>query len=220
MSITIAPESDTGNIPSPNPEFATPASPEALERVAEALRGKGFDVHMAPDRQAAKRLILELVPEGAEVGQGTSKTLEELGVTEEIETSGRYDAVRPKWRAMDRKTQAREIRKLQTAPDFWLNSANALVEDGTLVFASNTGSQLGPIAAGAGRVILAIGAQKIVPDLDTAFRRIREYSYVFEDARLMAGYGVHTGISKILILQRGVRPGRVSVVLIGEPVGE
>ena len=121
---------------------------------------------------------------------------------------------------MDRKTHAREIRKLQAAPDVWLNSVSALVEDGTFVFASNTGSQLGPIATGAGKVILAIGAQKIVPDLDTAFRRIREYSYPLEDARLMAGYGVHTGISKVLIFQREVRRGRVSVVLIAEPVGE
>ncbi len=160
------------------------------------------------------------MPEGAEVGQGTSQTLEELGVTAEIETSGRYDAVRPKSRAMDRQTQMREIRKLVAAPEVWLNSVHALLEDGTFVLASNTGSQLGPIATGAGKVIFAIGAQKIVPDLETALRRIREYNYPREDARLMSAYNVHTGISKILIFQREVRPGRVSVVLIGEPVGE
>ncbi len=220
MSIAIEPQTGTDTTTTPNPEFATPASAETLERVAEVLRAKGYDVHVVPDRRSAKRLVLELLPEGAEVGQGTSKTLEELGVTEEIEESGRYDAVRPRWRAMDRKTEAREIRKLQAAPDYWINSVNALTEDGTFVFASNTGSQLGPISAGAGKVILAIGAQKIVPDLDTAFRRIREYSFPLEDARLMAGYGVHTGISKILIVQRDVRPGRVSVVLIAEAVGE
>ena len=201
-------------------EFAKPASRASFERAADALRAKGYDVHVAPDRETAKRMILEMIPEGAEVSQGTSKTLEELGVTEAVETSGRYEALRLKLRAMDRKTQGREIRKLGAAPDFWLNSVQALTEDGVLVNVSNTGSQIGPIAAGAGRLILAIGSQKIVPDLETALRRVEEYNFPLEDARLMAGYGMHTGISKVLITHRDVRQGRVSIVLIREAVGE
>jgi hypothetical protein len=75
---------------------------------------------------------------------------------------------------------------------FWLNSAQAVIEDGRLVIVSNTGSQLGPIAFGAGTVIFAIGSQKIVPDLDTAFQRIDEYTFRLEDARLRGLYGVGT----------------------------
>ena len=74
---------------------------------------------------------------------------------------------------MDRETQAREIRKLIASPDFMLGSVNAITEDGVLVVASATASQC-PYANTAGKVILVVGSQKIVPDLDAALRRIRE----------------------------------------------
>ena len=203
----------------PDPAFAAPAADDAIGRTAEALRARGHDVHVAPDREAATRIVLELVPEGAEVGSGTSTTLEELGVTAAIEDSGQYDAVRPRLWSMDRRTQMREIRKLGAAPDVWLNSAHAVTEDGSIVLASATGSQLGPIAFGAGRVIFAIGAQKIVPDLATAFRRIEEYSYPLEDARAQAAYGIRSGINKILVINAEVVPGRTSVVLMRDAIG-
>jgi len=120
-------------------------------------------------RTEARQLILSLVPDGAEVHSGSSVTLEELGVTAEIEQSGRYQALRPRLWSMDRETQGQEIRKLGAAPDVWLNSAHAVTESGEIVIASATGSQLGPIASGAGKVVLAIGAPKLVPDLATGF---------------------------------------------------
>jgi hypothetical protein len=203
----------------PDPAFATPAADDAIARTAEALRARGYDVHVAPDREAATRIVLDMVPEGAEVGSGTSATLEELGVTAAIEGSGHYDAVRPRLWSMDRRTQMREMRKLGAAPDVWLNSAHAVTEDGSIVVASATGTQLGPIAFGAGRVIFAIGAQKIVPDLATAFRRIEEYSYPLEDARAQAAYGVRSGINKLLVINAELVPGRTSVVLIHDAIG-
>jgi hypothetical protein len=56
-----------------------------------------------------------------------------------------------------------------------INSAHAVTQAGQIVMTSATGSQIGPIASGAGRLILVIGSQKVVPDLDTAFRRIKDY---------------------------------------------
>jgi hypothetical protein len=208
-------------IPDANPRWARPADADTIARTADALRGKGYEVFVADDAETAKQIILGLVPEGAEVSQGSSVTLEEIGVTAEIEGSGRYDAIRPKTRALDYKTEEgrREGRRMGAVPDFWLNSAHAVTEDGRLVVASNTGSQLGPIAFGAGRVIFAIGSHKIVPDLDAALRRIEEYSYPLESARLFKIYGVPSALSKILIVNREIRQGRFTVVLIREPIG-
>ena len=202
-----------------NPEFAPPAGPEIIERTAAALRAKGYDVHIADDLASAKKAVLDLVPEGAEVGMGASKTMDEIGVTAEIEKSGRYDALRPKLWAMDRETQMREIRKLGAAPDVWLNSAHAVTEDGSIVIASFGGSQQGPIVSGAGKVVFAIGSQKIVPDLPTALRRIQEYSYPLEDARMRAAYGMGSAVNKILIVNGEYMLGRISVVLIREAIG-
>ena len=202
-----------------NEEFARPAEAAAIEQTAEALRSHGFDVQIVDGAAEAREALLSLVPEGAEVGEGASQTLDEIGVTEIIEKSGRYDAVRPRTRAMDRATQMREIRKLGAAPDVQINSVPAVTEDGRMVVASMTGSQIGPIAFGAGRVILVVGAQKIVPDLATAFRRVEEYSYPIEDAKMQATFGRHSAINKILVLNAEFAPGRMTVILVREPVG-
>ena len=202
----------------PNREFAAPASRERLERAAAALRANGFEVFVADDLEQAKRLVLEQLPSGAEVHEGASVTMETLGVTAEVEQSGDYDAVRPRLWAMDRETQLREIRKLGAGPDYVTGSAHAVTEDGHLVFASKTGSQLAAYAWGAGRVVLAVGAQKIVRDVDEGLRRIREYVYPLEDQHALDLYGIHSAVNNVLVVNAQEAP-RISVVLIDQPVG-
>ena len=90
---------------------------------------------------------------------------------------------------------------------------------GSLVAASASGSQLGPYASGAGKVILVVGTQKIVPDLEDALRRIDEYAFPLEDARAQAAYGMHSGVNKVLIINREITPGRITVVLVDEVLG-
>ena len=202
-----------------NPAFNEPADQVTIERTAEALRERGFSVEIAADHDDARRKVLALLPDGAEVGQGASKTLEEIGVTAEVEESGRYDAIRPRLRSMDRATQAAEIRRLGAAPDFWLGSAHAVTAEGEMVIVSFGGSQLGPIISGAGKVILAIGSQKIVPDLETGFRRIEEYSYPLESARLQDAYGIPSSINKMIILNGEIAQDRINVILIPGAIG-
>lgn len=202
-----------------NDTFSAAADAAAIERTTDALRSHGFEVQVVADAAAARDFVMSQVPDGAEVGQGASRTMDELGLTEIIEKSGRYDAVRPRTRAMDRATQMREIRKLGAAPDVQLNSVQAVTEDGRILVASSTGSQLGPIGFGAGHVVLVVGAQKIVPDLATAFRRLEEYSYPIEDANMQATYGIRSSIRKTLVLNAEGIPGRVTVVIVRQPLG-
>ncbi|HLY13037.1 MAG TPA: LUD domain-containing protein [Candidatus Limnocylindrales bacterium] len=202
-----------------NPAFNEPAEPAVIEQTAEALRERGFTVEIAADFDDARRKVLALIPEGAEVGQGASKTLEQIGVTAEIEGSGRYDAIRPRLRSMDRATQGPEIRRLGAAPEYWLGSAHAVTVHGEMVIVSFGGSQLGPIISGAGKVILAVGSQKIVPDLETGFRRIEEYSYPLESARLQDAYGIPSSINKMIILNGEVAQDRITVILIPGAIG-
>ena len=119
---------------------------------------------------------------------------------------------------MDRQTQGREIRKMVAAPDVMLGSVAAVTDDGTLVAASATGSQLGPYASGAGRVILVVGSQKIVPDLGAALRRIREDVFPYENAQVRARLGVDTVLEKVLLILGEWQAGRTTVVLVREPV--
>jgi len=100
-----------------------------------------------------------------------------------------------------------------------LGSVHAVTETGSLVAASAGGSQLGPYVAGAGRVIFVVGTQKIVSDLDEAMRRIDEYTFPLEEARAQAAYGRHTGVNKVLIINRELLPGRITVVFVDEALG-
>ncbi|HET7180835.1 MAG TPA: LUD domain-containing protein [Candidatus Limnocylindrales bacterium] len=202
-------------------EFAKPADDSTVEATVAALRDKGYDVHVAETAEDAKRIVLELLPEGAEVGQGASQTLDAIGISHELEESGRFDAVRKTTRSMDRSTPEglRAMRKLGVGPDWYVNSAHALTVDGTIVVASNTGSQLAPLAFGAGEVIFVIGSQKIVPDLDAAMRRLEEHSLPLEHARMRGIYDIDSEIKKLLVIYKEFRPSRFRVVIVREPVG-
>jgi hypothetical protein len=87
------------------------------------------------------------------------------------------------------------------------------------VITSASGSQIGPIASGAGHLVLVIGSQKIVRSLDDAFRRIEEHVFPWEDARLRELMGVPTKITRTLILERDYVPGRTTIILVREPIG-
>ncbi|MEA2620878.1 MAG: hypothetical protein QOC97_1651 [Chloroflexota bacterium] len=195
------------------------ASDQLLERVAETLRAHKIEAVVVDTGAEARDFVLGLIPEGAEVHSGKSRTLEEIGLYAAVAESGRYDAIRPRMIKMDRTTQGREIRKMVAAPDVMLGSVAAITEDGTLVAASATGSQLGPYAAGAGRLILVVGSQKIVPDLDAALRRINEVVFPWENAQVRQRLGVDTVLEKILLIYGEWLAGRTTVVLVREPVG-
>ena len=120
---------------------------------------------------------------------------------------------------MDRATQADEIRRVSASPAVMLGSVHAVTETGSLLTASMGGSQLGPYVSGAGRVILVVGTQKIVSDLDEGLRRINEYSFPLEDARIEAAYGIHSRVNKVLIINGEITPGRITVVFVDEALG-
>jgi len=203
----------------PNQEFAKLASDEQIERTVKALEANGIHAVVAETGEEARRIFFELVPEGAEVFLGASVTLETLGIKDEIDKSGRYNSLRPKIFAMDRATQGREIRKLGAAPDYAAGSVHAVTEDGQIMIASNTGSQLGPYASGAGNVIWVVGAQKLVKDLDEGMKRIYEYDLPLETEHMRQLYNAGTGVNKVLIVNREIRPNRITMIIVKEELG-
>jgi L-lactate utilization protein LutC len=199
--------------------FAAVADDARVTRTAAALEANGISVVRTANAREAKRIVRGLIPAGSQVYHGASQSLEESGIVDEIEKSGRYEPIRPRIWSMDRETQADEIRRLTSSPDVMLGSVQAVTETGSLVAVSASGSQLGPYVAGAGKVILVVGTQKIVSDLDEALRRIDEYVFPLEDARAEAAYGVHSGVNKVLIINREWTPGRITVVFVDEALG-
>lgn len=195
------------------------ASEETIDRVAAAIRANHVEVLVVDTAAEARRAVLDRIPLGAEVHSGKSKTLQDIGVFAELFESGRYDSLRARYMRMDGQSQGREIRKLIAAPDYMLGSVNAVTESGDLVIASATAGQLGPYAAGAGRLLLVVGSQKIVRDLDAAWRRIEQYVFPYEDEQVRTRLNMGTFLGKVLIMRREWIDGRVTVILVREPVG-
>jgi L-lactate utilization protein LutC len=200
-------------------DFEAPATEEELEALAGRLRERNFEVVIVRNAAEAKAEVFNRLPEGSSVHSGKSKTLEDAGIFEELMNSDRYDFLRRRTSKMDRATQLDEIRRIQSSPDVMLGSVHAVTEAGQLVITSASGSQIGPIASGAGHLVLVIGSQKIVPTLDDAFRRIEEHVFPWEDARLRELLGVPTKITRTLILERDYAPGRTTIILVREPIG-
>ena len=199
--------------------FTAPASDAELETLAANLRSRNFGVVVVQTGAEAKAEVLKRIPEGARIHSGKSKTLEDIGLFDTLMGSDEYDFVRKHTLKLDRITQRREMVKLGATPDLMINSVQAVTEAGQLVVVSASGSQIGAISTGAAKLILVVGSQKIVPDLDAAFQRIQEHVFPYEDARLVEMLGVHTAWTRTLILERDFTPGRTTVILVRDPVG-
>jgi len=215
----MLPTSNSASELVPNREFTKLANEEQIKSTVQALEANNMHTIVAETGAEAKKIVLELVPDGVEVYTNQSKTLEKLGLFDDFDKSGRYQAVRPKVMALDRKTQSDEIRKLRSGPDTIIGSIQAITEKGQVLTASFGGSQLGAYVYGSRKVIWVVGTQKLVKDLDGGFRRIKEYCYPLEDARLLAVLGIHSGIGKTLIIDREAVPGRITIVLVKEELG-
>jgi L-lactate utilization protein LutC len=203
----------------PNPRFARPASRERLTNVAAALEKNNIAAFVVATRDAARAKVHDLIPKGAEVFTSTSRTLDDLGIAAELNEAGHHNAVRPKLLKMDRETERHEMRELGARPAYIVGSAHAVTDDGVVMIASMSGSQLGPYASGSAHVIWVVGAQKIVRDIEEGFQRIEEYSLPLEDERLRGVYGIGSSIGKILIVKREAMPGRSTVILLDDVIG-
>jgi L-lactate utilization protein LutC len=199
--------------------FAIPASDAQIERTLQALEANNIHAIVAENGAEAKKILMEIIPVGAEVFTSSSVTLNTLGITEEIDKSGRYDSVREKLALMDRKTQNREMMKLGATPEYMIGSVHAVTETGQVIIASKTGSQLAGYVAGAAHVIWVVGTQKIVPTLEDGMKRVEEYTLPLESARAFKAYGIYSSISKLLIVNKEFLPGRTTMILVKENLG-
>jgi hypothetical protein len=198
--------------------FTALADDETLAATVVALEEHGSSVEVVDDFGAAREAVLARIPEGSSVLTSASVTLDETGIAEAVDGGGPWESVRNRLLALDRETEASEMKAIAGQADFVLGSVHAVTRDGVLLIASASGSQLAAYAWGAANVIFGVGAQKLVPTLEAAHERIVEHSLKLEDARAIAVYGQHSFVGKVLEIRQEL-PGRIHVVLIRQPVG-
>ena len=202
----------------PNQEFNHLASDDQIKKTVQALEANGIRTIVVETGEEARASVLSMIPAGTEVFNPPSHTLDQIGLTADIESSASFQPLRSRLRSLDRITQRLEIRRLTASPDVVVGSVHAITEQGQVLIASASGSQLGAAVFGAGTVIWVTGTQKLVRTLEEGFRRIQEYSYPLEDERTRQVYGQPSAINKILIVNRE-RPGRITMVLVRQNLG-
>lgn len=199
------------------------ASKSSINKTVKALKSSGIESIIVPTGKEAKKKILSLIPKEAEVFQMTSVTLDTIGISKEINESGKYDSVRNKFLKLDPSKDGMRRQKLGAAPEWAIGSVHAVTEDGKVLIASMTGSQLSAYAYGAAHVIWVVGTQKIVANLEVAMKRIYDYVLPLETARARKAYGLpdtfHSNVSKLLIVNKEVNPKRITIIFVTEELG-
>jgi hypothetical protein len=190
-----------------------------IEDIILNLKPRGINAILVESASQAKEKVLELVPLGARILSASSQTLEKIGLMEEIDNSEKYVSVRKEYMGFDKVSQADKIRISRSTPDYIIGSINAITKQGEIIIASNTGSQLAAYSSGAGKVIWVVGVQKTVDSLSDAFKRIYDYVLPLESERLKTLYGVPSNVSQVLIFNKAVVPGRVTIIFVNESLG-
>lgn len=196
-------------------------SESVINKTVESLNKRGFNTIVVSTKEAAKAAALSLIAKGSEVMTMTSKTLDEVGIAEAINSAeSEYISLKNKLMSMDRASESREMQEIGAAPAVAIGSVHGVTEDGQIIIASATGSQLPAYAYGADKVIWVVGAQKISKSLDVAMKRLNEYVLPLESERARIAYGIEgSNISKLLVMNNEFTPNRIHVILVKEELG-
>ena len=194
-------------------------SKEIVEQIIKKLEERGITAFYVQAGQDAKQKALDLIPKGSQVLVSTSVTAEQIGLKEEIDNSDKFHSVRKEYMALDHDKERDEIRKLRSTPDVIIGSVHAVTEEGHILIASNTGSQLSAYVYGAENVIFIVGTNKIVKNTDDGIKRIYEHSFPLENERAKKAYGMNSAVNKILILNKEFKQNRIKLVFVKEKLG-
>lgn len=143
----------------------------AIETTLESLRSHGFKAEFVADREAAKRRLLELIPENATVGIPGSRTVREIGI--DVALRDRGNELYDHWREGISPEQSLQCRKAQLTCDVLLTSTNALSQTGELINRDGIGNRAAAMIFGPGKVIVVAGINKIVKRRNNGVKRIK-----------------------------------------------
>lgn len=197
-----------------------PATKERVERTFAALKQRGITPIYVPDRRAALETVLDLIPKGSAVAHGSSTTLQEIGLVDRLkDPASGYRYRNPEWQSESDATRRARIRaRLSVEADYYLGSVQAICETGEVIGADASGSRQAFYVYGPPHVIWVAGINKLVPNLEDGLRRVREVALPLEDQRTKRQGGQGSSIGKLVIFERE-RPGRITLVLVGENLG-
>ena len=191
----------------------------ALQRTVAGLKSRNVAAVVAENGDQAREMLIQMVPDGAEVFKSTSETLDVIGYSDYIRETDRYRNLHLEISAEPDRERQRELRRLASVAEYYVGSVHAIAETGEVIVASGSGSQLGAYVFGAKHVIWVAGVQKICPTFSAALERVRGFS-VERHHQWAEEQGRAAGpLGKLLVFENEQNPDRISMVLIKESVG-
>jgi len=205
-----------------------------LEHVKESLEENNFEAFIADNVEEAKQIMKEeILPKLKDIkiiSRGDSLTFEATGMLEVIEKNTAFDFLDPFEKGLpDEETYERGRQALLA--DLFFTGTNALTETGILVNLDGWGNRVAGLTFGPKYVIVAVGRNKIVPDLDSAMYRIKDYAAPVNAMRFNTKTPcVKTSFCKDCkskdricstwtITEKSFPKGRIKVILINEELG-
>ena len=200
-------------------EYETLADRKTVDSIIKELNTKGINAYYAEDEKDALGKMLELIPEGSEVFEAASITLQKIGFTDILKKGKRYVDLVEQVRSISDPVERNILRRKTIVAQFAVGSVHAVTEDGTLIAASMSGSQLAPYAYSAEKIVLVVGTQKIVRNINDGMERIKKHTVPLEDKRMKKAYGIGTSLNKILIIHGDGTKGRISIIFVNKVLG-
>lgn len=200
-----------------------------VERTIASLKKHNMDGIYVENTEQLMNKIEELIPENALVAVGDSMTLFETGIIERLR-SGNYQFL-DKYKIGLTRVEKDQIYRQTFSADVFLCSTNALTEDGELFNIDGNGSRVAAMLYGPKQVILVVGVNKIVKNLQEAEIRVRNYAAPMDAKRLnkktpctTTGYCVDCQsedriCNDFVVIKRQFNPNRIRVIIMGGAYG-
>ncbi len=198
-------------------------------RVIKSLERNNMTGLYVRTKEEALDKVISLIPEGSKVGFGGSLSLDQIGV-KDVLRAGNYHFIDRNLPGLSEDEVNKQQKECLLA-DVFLTSTNALTMDGKLVNIDGSGNRVAAISFGPSKVIVVAGINKIVPDLDAAMKRIKDYVTPIHAGRRdrhvpCAQTGVcvdcHTPARMcniVCIIENQRQKDRITVVIVGEELG-
>lgn len=202
---------------------------KSVERTIEAFKKNKINGYFVQDEAEAIEKINEIVKDGSTVSVGGSMTLFQTGVIDYLR-SGKYDFL-DRYKAGLSPLEIKDIYRKSFSADAYITSSNAVTEDGELYNVDGTGNRVAAMIYGPDKVIVVVGYNKIVKDLDEAIERNRNISAPANAKRLnrvtpcvKVGYCMDCNsddriCSDYVVIRKQTDKTRMHVIIVNKELG-
>lgn len=210
--------------------FLNEATKLRAETIIKGLEKRNMEGVFCETKEDALAKALGYIEEGSSVTWGGSMSIEEVGLMDAVK-NGNYKVIdRSVAKNYD---EQREIFAKAVLADYYLMSSNAITLDGELINIDGTGNRVACLTYGPKNVIMIVGMNKVVNDVEDGIKRVRNFASPPNTLRLglktpcsMTGrcgdcYGDTCICSQIVVTRRqsAAMRGRIKVILVGESLG-